>query len=164
METLANPRMLLVFPCYVQRMGRWAVCRLSGARLFFSCSSLSLSAGSRPRGKALAGRPTHLVHCQRPRVRSGNIHDFSCFSHPITHCATFTYLGQGWMKGLLNKWGRRGREREDGRGGRGHAELHIYQHGLILSSCLCLPLTRRAWSEDLEEETGKHSPTATLLS
>ena len=73
----------------------------------------------------------------------GRIHDLSSFSNPIIHCATFTYLGQGWMKGLLRKWGR---------GGRGHAQVHIHQHGLILSSRLCLLLARRAWRSDLEKE------------
>lgn len=87
------------------------------------------------------------------RARSGPLRDLSCSSHPITHCATFTYRGQGWMKGLLNKWGER--EGEDGRGGGGHAELHIYLRGLILSSRLCLHLAHRGCNGGLGEERRK---------
>lgn len=87
-----------------QRMGRWAVKPV--------CSSLGpLRAHRQVLGLvAKLSREGRLI-LHSPRVRSGRIHDLSCFSHPITHCATFTYLGQGWMKGLLNKWGRGGRAR-----------------------------------------------------
>lgn len=129
METLVKPRTPLVFPHDVKRMVR----RSSRAVAFVfpkpSCASGS-SGRSRPRGEA------HFHSPPEARVRSARIHDLSCFSHPITHSAAFTYRGQGWMKGLLNKWGEW--EGEDGRGGRGHAELHIHQRELILSFRLCL--------------------------
>lgn len=133
METLVNPSTPLVFPHNVQRGRGWG-----GVAFVFpnpGCASGS-SGRSRPRGGA------HFHSPPEARVRSARIHDLSCFSHPITHCAAFTYRGQGWMKGLLNKWGEW--EGEDGRGGRGHAELHIYQRELILSFRLCLHLAHRA--------------------